>query len=175
MTAIWPSDARMTVLLVCASLLHTWMNMTTVLAPETEARQALMTALETEFKTEGFPVRGDKLHGSLGSEGTVIGVSPLQSSPWNRDNDVVEVEVLVQFYGKYELKVEPTQAVDPTIIESYAERFRRMVRTADPKTAGAWFFKLAKLKYPPDPTGNISRFEATLISYGSNSALIETS
>lgn len=145
-----------------------------VTAPETTARLALINVIQTEFATEGFVVKGDHLHESLGMKGTVIGVSPNRSRPNNSRYIELETTILVQFYGKWDKNVNPEQSVDPTKIETYAERFRRALRTGDPNGNSVWFFNLSDVNYPADPTGNKTRFEATVVAVGSNPALIET-
>lgn len=144
-------------------------------APETQARQALISLLTTTFAAEGFSVSSDYLHASVGSEATRIGVSPLRSNPGNRDNNVLEMTLFVQFYGKYRLRIDPNQRVDPGVIEGYVERFREALRTGDPNTSSVWYFQLTSVNYPLDPTDNKSRFEATVMARGNNTALLETS
>lgn len=143
--------------------------------PETEARNALIAALTAEFAADQFPVRDDKLHGSIGKDGTVIAVyaDRMISSPANRY--VGEVECVVQFYGKYDLKVDPTQTVSPSTIEARADRFRTALRQGtDPNTGSVWYFTLERIEYPDDPTGNKTRFEAYVRARGNNTALVET-
>jgi hypothetical protein len=146
-----------------------------VTAPETEARAALKAVIDTEFATEGFTAANDRLHGSLGWKGTVIGLSPIQAAPQVQEQAVLRSRIMVQFYGKWDKKIDPTQSVDPVTIETYAERFRNAIRTGDPDSNSVWFFRLISIQYPPDPTGNITRFEATVEAVGNNSALYETS
>lgn len=145
-------------------------------APETTARQSLIAVLATEFAAEQFPIKDDRIHQSLGHSGTVIGVSPERtiSAPDNRY--VNQIEILVQFYGKYNKEVDPKQTVSPSTVEGFAERFRSALRTGgvDPNTGLVWYFVLDRIEYPPDPTGNKTRFEAFLVARGNNSALVET-
>jgi len=149
---------------------------TEVIAPETTARKALITALETEFAADQFPVKDDKLHPSLGDSRTMLGVYPERSTANARDKFVNEYEIVVQFFGKYTLEVDREQTVSPTVIETQAERFRQSIRSgADPRTGAVWYFDLLRIVYPDDPTGNKTRFEATVVARGNNSALIETS
>lgn len=144
-------------------------------APETTAREALIAVLATEFAAEQFPIKDDRLHESLGWDGTVIGVSPERtlSNPGNRY--VSDIELLVQFYGRYNKEVDPKQTVSPSVIEGFAERFRSSLRQGvDPNTGSVWYFTLDRIEYPRDPTGNKTRFEAYLVAKGNNSALVET-
>lgn len=144
--------------------------------PETQARHALIASLQDEFATEQIPVESDKLHGSIGHEGPKIGVYPDRTSSSSTNRYVSEIEIVVQFYDRYTLKVDPKQKVSPDKIESYADRFRRKLaeRTTDPRTGSVWYFTLERIDYPDDPTGNKTRFEARLRARGNNTALVET-
>jgi hypothetical protein len=147
----------------------------TVTAPETEARNAIVEILQDEFGDDGFLIRQDRLHASLGHERTVIGVYPLRSQPGPGNYEYQESEIVVQFFGRYKLDIDPEQKVDPTPIETYAERFRRAIQSADFTSSGrVWYFNLLSVEYPPDATGNITRFVATIRAYGNNPAIVET-
>jgi hypothetical protein len=137
------------------------------IAPETEARNALIASLKKVYEAEKFPVRKDKLHGSLGFEGTVLGVSPVRQIPWSRDYNVNQYEILIQFYHAYKKIVDPNQTVDPEKIEELADRFRKGIKEGvDPKTGNLWYFTVVRLVYPDDPTGNKTRFEAYVTGWG---------
>lgn len=146
-----------------------------VTSPSTQTRAALKTVIESEFSAENFTVLDDRLHESLGDKGVRIGTSPVREYPSSNNMNVLNSEILVQFYGKWRKEIDPTQQVDPSIIEGYAERFRRAVNGADPKTEYVWFFNVLEISYPNDPTGNKTRFEARVLATGENSAIIETS
>jgi hypothetical protein len=143
-------------------------------APETEARKALIDMLAAEFAAEGFPIKDDKVHRSAGASGTVLGVYPNRTTSSQRDRYVSEMEMVVQLYGQYDLKVDPQQAISPSRIEEFADRFRNALRTRnpDPRSPGVWYFTLERIEYPDDPTGNKTRFEATLTARGNNGALL---
>src|SRR2546427_537113 len=135
-------------------------------APETKAREAIIEFINKEFKTEGFVARDDKLSPSLGADGTYIGVSPVRRIPWSKDYQVNRYEILIQFYGRYQKEVNPTQSVSPKLIEEYADRFCKIFEGNKATLSGAvWFFTLERLLYPPDPTGNSTRFEAHLVCW----------
>lgn len=141
----------------------------------TLARNALLARVHDEFDPDGFEISSDKLHKSLGRDGiTRIGVSPVEETPLHSNRLVTGYIVLVQFYGAWPDKIDPQTAVDPSIVETYAERFKRSLKGNDPNTPSAWYFLLTGLTYPDDPTGNISRFEAKVTVMGTNSALVET-
>lgn len=145
----------------------------TVIAPETVAREALITALTNEFRPEQFAVKDDKLHGSVGDSGTTIGVYPLKSQVSSKDAQMAEYTLVVQFYGAYKLETNPRQLVSPKAIEEYAERFRKKIKAGiDPRTGAVWYFELIVIDYPDDPTGNKTRFEAHVLARGNNTSLI---
>ncbi len=148
------------------------------MAPETVARQALITMLAAEFAAEAFPIRDDKIHGSVGHSGTVLGVYPERSMSASNDRFVNQMDFVVQFYGKYDLEIDPNQTVSPAATEEYADRFRNALRTRspDPNTGGVWYFRLERIDYVDDPTGNRTRFHAFVTAFGNNGAHIsETS
>lgn len=147
----------------------------TVTNPLTTARKQLFNLLRTEFAADGFIVLEDRLHKSLGRDGkTRIGVSPLRERPLRQNIEVLQYQLHVQFYGKWKDEINPAEITDPTIIETYAERFKRALRTGDPDQDTVWYFILEAIDYPDDPTGNATRFEAEVTAMGTNSALLET-
>lgn len=149
--------------------------MTAVVAPETEAREALVRLLETTYSEEAFRVRSDKLHPSLGDEGVVLGVYPDHTRHDSRNALTSEMNLVVQFYGSYQKQIDRNMVVDPAKVESYAERFRRALKSQPFSASPAvWYFMLEDLAFPLDPTGNITRFVAKLKARGNNTALAET-
>jgi hypothetical protein len=145
-----------------------------VTSPSTQMRLELIDLLEEEFTSEAFPVVSDRLHPSLGYTETMIGVYPVREAHSTVGN-VLEIEVMVQFYAYWEKKVDNFQQADPALIENFAERFRRRLQTANsPGTPHMWFYYIEDITYPPDPTGNITRWEARILGRGNNSEIIET-
>lgn len=145
-----------------------------VTAPITIARNKLISVLTTEFAAEGWAATSDILHKSLGRDGrTRIAVSPLSETPGG-NKLLMQYNMLVQFYGGWKDEIDPNTRVDPSKIETYAERFKRSLYKNDPMAPTAWYFLLQDIQYPHDPTGNATRFEARVLAYGENSMLIET-
>ena len=140
-------------------------------APETLARQHLKTILQTAFAAEQFQVLDDKLAGAVGEGGTRIGLSPVISAPSPQNDKILNMSILVQFYGKWKAEVNPQSKVDPAPIEGYAERFREAIRNNDPKTDQVWYFRVLSITYVDDPTGNKTRFEANVMAVGTNPAV----
>lgn len=145
------------------------------MAPETEARNQLMSLLNAEFAPEALTAEDDKLHASLGWEGPRIGVYPDQSETMMSNNFVRDTTIVVQFYAQYDKQIDPEQSVSPSLIEGYADRFRNKLRGGDVNTAANWYFKLSRILFPDDPTGNKTRFEAWVVARGNNgSQIVET-
>lgn len=150
----------------------------TVTAPETAARARLMSLVATEFAAESVDVRSDKLNESMGTTGPVAGVYPGAAVENPRHGLVLDTVVFVQLFRQWDNRLDPLQQVDPAAIEEWAERLRRAVRD-DLDAAGfdahLWYFRVQKIEYNPDPSGNISRLLATVTADSQNAALVETS
>jgi hypothetical protein len=142
----------------------------------TEIAAVIKSAFEAEFAAENFTLTYDELHESLGASKWVAGIAPVEESISSRDNYVKETYVTVSLFGRWDKVVDPTQKVDPSLITEYADRFLSAMRTLNdqPGTGRAWYFNVERIEYPRDPTGNKTRFVATLCCYGNNSQLIET-
>lgn len=146
-----------------------------VTSPSTEARLALKGLVAIEFAPEAFAIKDGYIHQSVGMNGVRIGISPVSEAPYSRDNYVLVLSMLVQFYGRWrDEPISPENSVDPVTIETYAERFRRSLKGNDPLQTNAWYFLLEALNYPLDPVGQKTRFEATVRCYANNAQLIET-
>lgn len=136
---------------------------------------ALKSVIAAEFSAESITARDDKLHESLGLEGIEVGVSPIRQIPKPGNATAMETYVLVQFYMMWEKIVDPSTQVDPTVVTAMADRFRRKVESVQataPGTNDMWYFEVTTTEYPDDPTGNKTRFEATVKATGDNTALI---
>ena len=140
-------------------------------SPATTARTTLLTLLSNEFGSEGFAVRGDRLDRSLGFDGGVIGVSPVSEVPNSRDRLELLTTLSVQFFGAWSPETDPNEFVDPAAIESWAYRFRALVASyKQTGTSTIWWFQLNSISYEPDPTGNCTRFIASVVARGENPA-----
>lgn len=139
--------------------------------------EAIITVFNAEFAPEGFIMIPDKLHPSLGRNSVAVGVSPTEDIASVRNRLVQETWALVQFYNFWTDEIDPETLVNPYVITAYAERFRDALRRAsaqDPGTGQLWYFDVDRITYPDDPTGNKTRFEATIRAFGNNSNLVET-
>lgn len=143
--------------------------------PYAEIAAGIKLIIDGEFAAEGYTAMHDRLHESVGYEGTRIGISPEDQIPQRGNELVLDTRVLVQFYGKFDLEVDNNQKVDPRTVTGYAARFRHaLYSSAAQGTNGLWYFKLDSITYPRDPTGNKSRFEALVLAKGDNAGLVET-
>ena len=147
---------------------------TTVTDAYTVMANAIETVVAAEFSDDStLIIKHDRLHGSVGSDGrTYVGISPEREPTFDLE---LQIEVLIQFYGGYKADVNPFQEVDPRVITNKAERLRQAlgaIRIVG--TSNVWYFDVDSVSYPPDATGNKSRFEMSIIGRGNNSGLIET-
>jgi hypothetical protein len=144
-----------------------------VSSPATQVRAVLKTALEAEFAAEGITVEDDHLDESLGQNMTRAAIYPLREQEQTSNANVLETEVVVQMFGAYDPQINEEQSVDPAIIEGWAERLRDAFRAVrginDPV---CWYCRVLRTDYPPDPTGNMTRFVMVVRAYGNNSAQV---
>ena len=135
----------------------------------------LLNVINAEFAYDNITAYSDKLHESMGLNGIKVGVSPISTRPKPGNSAVQEILLLVQFYGLWDKMVNPDQQVDPTIITGYFSRFQAAVEANQDAVAGTnavWFYEIIDCQFPDDPTGNKTRFEATVRGYGDNLALV---
>lgn len=140
-------------------------------SPATAARTTLMTLLEAEFGPDQFEVRPDRLDASLGFDGGVIGVAPDNEQPNPSDRMELWTGLTIQFYGYWSPETDPNEIVDPSTVEAWAWRFRQMIANyKQTGTSDVWWFQLDSIEYGDDPTGNCTRFVASVTARGANPA-----
>jgi len=136
---------------------------------------ALKAIIDTEFAVEGFVAIHDRLHESVGHNRTAIGISPENWRPWTNDRNTKFTYLLVQFYHRYDLEIDPEQVVNPIVVTNYCERLERAIQTTQASTPGTsevWYFDVDSVDFPQDPTGNKSRFHMIVLGRGNNAALV---
>lgn len=148
-----------------------------VTAPETTARARLKALVEAEFDAETLTVLDDRLNESRAQDSHVAAVYPGASQENSRNGLVLDTTLFVQLFREWDNVLDAAQVVDPADIEEWAERLRRAIRD-DLDAAGfdehLWYFRVIKIEYNPDPTGNISRLVATVTTHSQNAGLVET-
>jgi hypothetical protein len=143
----------------------------------TQVADLLKVIIDTEFAAEGFIAIKDDLHESLGRKRVDIGIAPVEDVLQPGNALVQETTVEVKFYDLWTNEISPNTIVDPTRITEYAERFRNALGAGARAFAGnnqLWYFDVQRVTYPRDPTGNKTRFVATIRAKGTNGGLIET-
>lgn len=138
---------------------------------------SLKTIIDAEFAPEGFVAVLDNLHESLGRSRVEIGIAPVEDIVRDTDSLVQETIVEVRFYDFWVQEISPTTAVDPSRITGFADRFRAAIRVYNKQRLGTgrtWYFDIRRVAYPNDPTGNKTRFHATVRGLGNNTGLVET-
>lgn len=146
-------------------------------SPYDAVAAALQAIIASEYAAEGYTAIRDNIHESLGRDRVDIGIAPVEDSLRTGNAVVQETYVEVRFYDLWTDEITPETVIDPTRITAYAERFRdacRRSNATDPGTGQVWYFSVLRITYPNDPTGNKSRFHATVRAYGNNSSLVET-
>jgi hypothetical protein len=148
----------------------------TVTAPETVARGRLIAILEAEFGGDGVEVRSDKLNESLAIDKPLGAVYPGVSTENPRNGLVLDTVVYVQLFRRWDNAIDAAQTVDPADIEEWAERLRRACQAdlADQAGEHMWYFRVQRIDFPDDPSGNKSRLLAAVNVDSSNPALVET-
>lgn len=137
---------------------------------------ALKQIIDTEFAPELITAKHDKLHESRGWEGTEVGIYPERKRNMMGKGNVRELLLKVQFYGLWDKQIDPTQTIDPSIVTGFADRFERAVEGQQATFVGTddvWFFLVDEIAFPDDPTGNKTRFEASIRAFGDNTALTQ--
>ena len=141
-------------------------------APETALATRVKSIFATTFAAEGWTVADDKLLRATGKDGDPhAGWYPVIAA--ERTNQVRELDstIIVQLYLGFDPDPNEDYVRDPNVIIGYADRFRRAFQSqSSGTTEDLWFLRLTQVAYPPDPTGNSSRFEATVVGYSQNPA-----
>lgn len=144
-------------------------------SPYAEAAEALKAIIDAEWLPEGWTAIHDNLHPAVGQEGTRIGIAPEEETPRAGNMLLSDIVITVKFYRRWDPDVDYTKKVDPHDITAHAERFRQALRAYNgPGTGNVWYMNLMRIRYPNDPVGNKTRFEADIVAYGNNTALVET-
>ena len=137
----------------------------------------LKAIIDTEFAPEGLVAIKDDLHESLGRKAAAVGIAPVEDVLQGGNDLVQETTVEVKFYDLWKQEINPNTVVDPTRITEFAERFRAAVGRGAAEFGGTnelWFYDIRRITYPRDPTGNKTRFVATIRCKGNNVFLTET-
>jgi hypothetical protein len=145
--------------------------------PVTSPEEALMarvkTAFDAEFATE-WPngLQYDRLSDSLGEDGAYAAIFPSMGQQLDTDTLVQETQLVVQAFQPWTKQIQPKMQIDPRPIANLAERFRRAARANSSYVGDAhdWYWLVTAIEYPPDPTGNITRFVALVVGYSANAA-----
>lgn len=144
-------------------------------SPYAEAANAIKTIIDAEWTPEGWVAIHDNLHPAIGREGVRIGIAPEEEAARSGNMIQNDIVITVKFYTRWDDEVDYTKKVDPRIIAEHAERFRQALQDYNgPHTSNVWYFNLLRIRYPNDPVGNKTRFEADMVAYGNNTALLET-
>lgn len=127
---------------------------------------------DTAFTPAGLPpVEYDKLLRAAGKDGAAkLAIYPEGAQPARQQRITLVVPVVLQVFLAYAAEPDENLVVNPLTIVDLAESFRQGFGPAsvEPATGEAWFLRLQGVRYPDDPTGNKSRFEALIEGVGTN-------
>lgn len=146
-------------------------------SPFYEVASALKEIIDAEFAPEGLVSVLDNIHEALGLDRPRIGIAPIEDLVNPLDAVVQETWVEVRFFDVWKKEISPETLIDPVRITDFAHRFRDAIRRHNEGLAGTdkvWYFDVRRVQYPNDPTGNKSRFVATIRAFGNNNGLVET-
>jgi hypothetical protein len=144
-------------------------------SPYAEVADVLKTIIDSEYSVEGYTAIHDNLHPGMGQSGVRIGIAPDEEAARSGNMLQNDISITVKFFRRWNGDVDIDKKVDPREIAGFAERFREAIREYNyPSTGNVWYFNLIRIRYPNDPTGNKTRFEADIVAYGNNTALVET-
>jgi hypothetical protein len=142
------------------------------------AAAAIKEMIDQEFAVEQITCIYDELHEALGSDdtgGSIAGVSLIRQVPAPGNRVAMHTLIQVQFFDGWDKEIDPTQEVDPRIIDGYHARLLNRIQSTTVTASGDhWFFQWEGTEYPRDPTGNKTRFVMQIRAWSNNSALIET-
>lgn len=135
-------------------------------APETLLAARVKSVFATEFAPESWTVKDDRLLRANGKDGVAMAaVSPDSTVEDSRNANVLVVSVTVQLYLAFDPEPDDSLVIDPNVIVGYADRFRRAIGANDNgNQTDFWYLRMPRITYPLDPTGNKTRFEATVES-----------
>lgn len=142
--------------------------------PYYQLSKVVEDVIRSEFADiEYIDIKHDRIHGALATDGIHhVGIYP---GPQQAYGTTEHVYLVVQFYGPWLKDVNPAQAVDPRDITWKAHRLRTALgleRTT--ATSEMWFFEVEGVQFPPDGTGNKTRFEMSIKGWGRNTGIVET-
>jgi hypothetical protein len=139
-------------------------------APEAIVMERVKAAADTALGPRGLPpVAYDKLLRAAGKDGVAeLAVYPEGAQPKRGQRIELVVPVVLQVYLPFNPDPDEHLAVDPLTIVEHAEAFRQTFAPGTPATDDVWFLRLEGIRYPDDPTGNKTRFEALVEGLGTN-------
>ncbi len=139
----------------------------------TEARAHLKGIITTEFAADGVTIVDDRLNPAVASDGNhYCGISPLGESEQSGQAGTWTGQLMIQMYMAFDPQIDPLQTVDPATIEAWASRLRVALKgDASVNTDTCWYIRLTEFVYPPDPTGNITRFHGSALIFGNNESM----
>lgn len=140
----------------------------------TTFRRALATALATQFTPDGVSVVGSMpLVPGAGMDGIEIAV---YTDRWDEQPSDVNTRMsryVVDFFDQWDPNAQnpyDSPGDDAGVIEAYADRVvAAVVSMRNPNVGGpGWFCRVTSIAFQPDPSGGITRLQASVLAYDTN-------
>lgn len=143
-------------------------------ASQSQLRAVLKGALEEILlPEEEWTIFDGKMHASLGADYQCAAVAPEEDRVHPGNQMVLHPVAFVQVFLRWEKVVDNQRVVDPAPIETLADQFRDALQSRqDPGVDDLWFFKVERLWYPDDPTGQKTRFHAFVQGDADNNSVL---
>lgn len=139
--------------------------------PETALATRIKSIFATVFTAEGWTLADDRQVRAAGKDGNAFGLYPVLSTERNQQVQELQITYIVQFYLAYNADPDEFIVVDPNVVVGYADRLRRgFTGQSSGNTADQWYLRATQTAFPADPTGNMSRFEMTVLGFATNPA-----
>ena len=142
----------------------------------TASRTAIKNLISTVYTTEGWTAGDDRFGRSKGKDQAedvaAISVTPLYERERPGQAEILDLGILVQFHLGFAAVPDENIVRDSTVVEGYGDRLRAAFAGAGCRVddGDAWYLRFTAIDYPVDPTGNITRFEATIVGEAYNRA-----
>lgn len=146
--------------------------------PENDFCDFIQDTIASVYSAESYTAGTDKFGRSKGMNEDHDAAFISVTADWARERPgkayILDVSLTVQFYLGFDAQPDENITRDATVIQAFAGRLRDAFggQGASVQVGDAWYLRLTGIDYPPDPTGNKTRFEATFVGEATNSAAL---
>lgn len=139
-------------------------------AIETVAVDRVIAVVNAAYTAEGWTAQPDKLLQAAGRDGTTrLAVYQEDTSAVPNRRELLGVRLVFQLYMGFNPEPDEHLQIDPRIVGELAARFRdEYVPTQPAGDDDLYYFRVDRISYPDDPTGNKTRAEVFITAFGPN-------